>query len=144
MAQSVKHPTLNLSPGHDLAVGEFEPHVGLCTDGAVPAWDSVSPLCPSPPCALSQSKKILNQKTQPREKRPTKALPGPLLGSQEARLSLSRAHSPTTSSFTNASPSTLRPGASEPSEKTNSTSHTLRGSSRCQSATPAWTGAVCL
>lgn len=36
------------------------------------------------------------------------------------------AHSPTTSSFTKASPSTLRPDASEPSGKMNSASHTLR------------------
>ena len=33
MAQSVKCPTLDLNPGHDLAVPEFEPHVGLCTEG---------------------------------------------------------------------------------------------------------------
>lgn len=52
-----------------------------------------------------------------------KALPGPMWvpGGQAV---LSQAHSPTTSSFTNASPSTRRRDASEPS-KTNSTSHTL-------------------
>ena len=46
MAQSVKHPTLGLSSGHDLTDHEFEPRVGLCTDSMEPAWDSASPsLC---------------------------------------------------------------------------------------------------
>ena len=48
MAQSVKRPTLEFSSGHDLAVGEFEPPAGLCTDDAELPWDfltlSVSPL----------------------------------------------------------------------------------------------------
>ena len=44
MAQLVKRPTLDLGSGHDLPVHEFEPHIGLCTDGVEPAWDSVSPL----------------------------------------------------------------------------------------------------
>ena len=61
-----------------------------------------------------------------------KALLGPsgVLGGQTAP---SRACSPTTSSFTNASPSTLWPDDSEPSEKTNSASHTLWGHRGCWS-----------
>ena len=57
MAQLVKCPTLDFGLGHNLSVGEFEPRVGLHTDGAEPAWDSLSPW-PSPPhtCALSLSK----------------------------------------------------------------------------------------
>lgn len=47
------------------------------------------------------------------------------------------AHSPTTSSFTNANPSTLRPDAWEPAEKTNSTSHTLRKDGRRCGGRPA-------
>ena len=42
MAQSVKRPTLDFDSGHDLTVREKEPHVGLCADGAEPAWDSPS------------------------------------------------------------------------------------------------------
>ena len=61
MAQLVKHPALDFSSGHDLTVPEFEPHTGLCTDSAEPAWDSHS-LSPSlslplPTCALSLSKR---------------------------------------------------------------------------------------
>ena len=41
-ARSVKHPTLGFSSGRDLTVREIEPHVGLCVDGAEPAWDSLS------------------------------------------------------------------------------------------------------
>ena len=41
-AQPVKHLTLDFGSGHDLRVQEIEPHVGLCADGADPAWDSVS------------------------------------------------------------------------------------------------------
>ena len=40
-AQSVKRPTLDFDSGHDLMVRGFEPHVGLCTDGVEPAWDSL-------------------------------------------------------------------------------------------------------
>lgn len=77
----------------------------------------------------------LRPKPQPREKQPMKALPGPIWvpGGQSVQ---SWAHSPTTSSFTNASPSTLRPDTSEPSEKTNSTSHTLWSHRRCWLAIP--------
>ena len=42
MAQSVKHPTLGFGSGHDLMVCEFEPLVGLHSDSAEPAWDSLS------------------------------------------------------------------------------------------------------
>ena len=55
MAQSVKHPTLDFSSGHDLAVGEFEPHSGLCDDSAEPAWDYLSLPLPHS-YALSQNK----------------------------------------------------------------------------------------
>ena len=58
VAQSVKHPTLNLGSGGDLMVCEFEPHVKLCADGAEPAWDSLSLfLCPSPTCTCSHAQK---------------------------------------------------------------------------------------
>ena len=51
MAQSVECPTLDLSSGLDLTVRGFKPPVGLRSDGAEPAWDSVSPsLCPSAAC----------------------------------------------------------------------------------------------
>ena len=43
MAQSVKHPTLDLGSGHDLMVHEIESQVVLCTDSIEPAWDSLSP-----------------------------------------------------------------------------------------------------
>ena len=61
MAQSVKRPTLGLGSGHDLTVHEVEMHLGLCTDGTEPAWDSVSPslslsLSAPSPLALSLSK----------------------------------------------------------------------------------------
>ena len=42
MAQLVKRLTLDFGSGHDLKVLEFEPHIGLCTDRAEPAWDSLS------------------------------------------------------------------------------------------------------
>ena len=49
MAQSVGCLTLDFSSGHDLAVRGFEPHVGLHTDSAEPAWDSLPlSLYPSP------------------------------------------------------------------------------------------------
>ena len=43
VAQSVKHLNLGVSSGHDLAVREFKPCVGLHTDSAEPAWDFLSP-----------------------------------------------------------------------------------------------------
>ena len=43
--------------GHDLPVGEFEPHIGLAAVGVEPALDSLSPsLCPCLACTLSLSK----------------------------------------------------------------------------------------
>ena len=48
-AQSVKHPTLGFSSGHDLTVHEFKPCTGLCADSMKPAWDSLSPSPPAPP-----------------------------------------------------------------------------------------------
>ena len=42
VAQSVKPPTLDLGPGHDLWVHETEPSIGLCNDSSGPAWDSLS------------------------------------------------------------------------------------------------------
>ena len=36
MPQSVKHPTLGSSSGHDLTVCEFESLVGLCADSSEP------------------------------------------------------------------------------------------------------------
>ena len=32
MVQSVKHPTLGFSSGHDLTLGGIEPHIGLLAD----------------------------------------------------------------------------------------------------------------
>ena len=55
VAQLVKRPTFGFSPGHDLTVHRFEPQIGLHTDSAEPAWDSLS-LCSSPARALSQNK----------------------------------------------------------------------------------------
>ena len=43
MAQLGERPTLDFCSGHDLTVCEFEPQIGLCADGAEPAWDSVAP-----------------------------------------------------------------------------------------------------
>ena len=43
MGQLVKLQTSDFSSGHDLRVHEIEPHVGLCTDSAKAAWDSLSP-----------------------------------------------------------------------------------------------------
>ena len=39
----LKHLTPDFSSGHDLTVHEFNPHMGLCSDCAEPAWDSLSP-----------------------------------------------------------------------------------------------------
>ena len=51
VTESVKCLALDLGSGHDLMVHEFEPPVGVCTDSAEPAWDSLSLLLslPSPP-----------------------------------------------------------------------------------------------
>ena len=37
VAHLVKHPTLDFSSSHDLAVDEFEPHIGFSADSAEPA-----------------------------------------------------------------------------------------------------------
>ena len=57
-AQSVKYLTLDLSSGHDLTVGDIQPHIGLCADSVEPAWDSLSPSLFAPPLSLflSQNK----------------------------------------------------------------------------------------
>ena len=51
MAQSAGHPTLDFGSGHDLAVREFEPRIGLWADssGPEPVSDSVSPFLSAPP-----------------------------------------------------------------------------------------------
>ena len=55
VVQSVERPTLDFSSGHDLAVCDFKPHVGLCADSAEPAWDSVFlSLSLTLPCSLSK------------------------------------------------------------------------------------------
>ena len=41
-AQSAELLTLDFGSGHDLTVREFKPRVGLCTDNAEPAWNSLS------------------------------------------------------------------------------------------------------
>ena len=54
-------PTVGSGSGHDLMVHEFEPYIGLCTVGAKPAWDSLSPSPSAPPLhslSLSLSLKI--------------------------------------------------------------------------------------
>ena len=57
MAQSIKHPTLELSSGHDLTVFESEPLVGLCVDSAEPARSGSSlPLSAPSLCVFSQNK----------------------------------------------------------------------------------------
>ena len=60
MAQSVKRPILDFGSGHDLTVREFKPCIGLGTDDAKPAWDSLppSPFLSAPPlltCGLRGS-----------------------------------------------------------------------------------------
>ena len=53
MAQSVKHPILDLGSGHDLKVHESETRIRICVYDMEPAWDSAFlSLCPSPTCAL--------------------------------------------------------------------------------------------
>ena len=49
MAQSVKHPALDFGSGHDLAVRESEPCIGLRADGTEPARDSLVSSPSSPP-----------------------------------------------------------------------------------------------
>ena len=63
VAQLVKCPTLDSGSGHDLAVCEIKPCVGLSADVAEPAWESLSPSLsiPSPACAHALSLKINKQ-----------------------------------------------------------------------------------
>ena len=42
VAQWVGHPTLGFGSGHGLAVGGFEPRIGLRADSVETAWDSLS------------------------------------------------------------------------------------------------------
>ena len=41
MAHSVEQLALDLSSSRDLMVREIKPHIGLCSDGSEPAWDSL-------------------------------------------------------------------------------------------------------
>ena len=64
MAQLVKYLTLDFGSGHDLMIGDFKPHVGLCADSMEPDWDSLFlSLSVPPPLMLSRSLKIKNLKT---------------------------------------------------------------------------------
>ena len=49
MTQSVKLLTLGFGSGHDLMVLEIKTCIGLCTDSAEPAWDSLSFSVSDPP-----------------------------------------------------------------------------------------------
>ena len=42
VAQSVKCLTLDFGSGHGLMIHGFQPHTGLHTNSAEPAWDSLS------------------------------------------------------------------------------------------------------
>ena len=53
-AQSVKHLTLDFGSGHELTVGETEPHIRLQANSTEPARDSLSPSLSAPP-QLAQS-----------------------------------------------------------------------------------------
>ena len=65
MAQLVKCSTLDFGSGLDLTVREFEPCIGLCSDSAEPAWDSLSSSLSAPLLlALSVSLKINELKKQ--------------------------------------------------------------------------------
>ena len=57
VAQPVKRLPLDFGSGRNLKIREFEPHVGLCADGAEPAWDSFS-LPFSPPHLGSSSRSL--------------------------------------------------------------------------------------
>ena len=43
--ESDTQPILDFGSDHDLTVGRFEPHTGLCADSPDPVWDSFSVLC---------------------------------------------------------------------------------------------------
>ena len=53
VAQSAEHLTLDFDSGHDLTVRGIELHVGLCADGAEPAWDPLSLSLSAPPYSLA-------------------------------------------------------------------------------------------
>ena len=63
VARWVKLPTLGFGSGHDLQVGEFKPHLGLCIEREEPAWDSF-PLSLTHSCSLYLSLKINRLKKQ--------------------------------------------------------------------------------
>ena len=60
-ARSVKCPTLGFGSGHISQFVSSSPAIGLCADGAEPAWDSLSPSLSTPPpltLSVSQNKLI--------------------------------------------------------------------------------------
>ena len=64
MAQSVEHPALGFSSGHDLTVREFEPRIRLCAVSVEPAWDSLPALSAPTPLVhslFSQNKQTLKK-----------------------------------------------------------------------------------
>lgn len=54
MAQQVKRPSLGFGSGRDLGVVGWGTASGS-TLSSGSAWDSLSPLCPSPTCSLALS-----------------------------------------------------------------------------------------
>ena len=68
MVQSIKQPTLGFGSGHDLVVGEFKPHIGLCADSVESAWDSLS-LCPSHACVLTLKINKLKKEKKKKERK---------------------------------------------------------------------------
>ena len=56
VSQSVKCLTLDFGSGHDLAVGEFKPCVGLCADSKSLLEILSLPLSAHPPLVLTPSK----------------------------------------------------------------------------------------
>ena len=65
VAQSGKCPTLDFGSGHDLMVGETEPHVGLCADSV---WNLLGflslPLSLPLPCSCTPALSLsLSKKT---------------------------------------------------------------------------------
>ena len=63
-AQAVKHLTLGFGSGHDLVVGEIEPHVGLRVDSAEPAWGALSPPLSAPPLLMFSLSLFLSQQVR--------------------------------------------------------------------------------
>ena len=87
MAQWVKLPTLGFSSGHDLMVHGFELHIGLHTDSAEPALDSLSlPFSLPLPCSLSLSLSTINKQQKKKKKKRHQSLsfPTPLFLSLHA------------------------------------------------------------